>query len=127
MDTIANMLTMLKNGSLVNKATIRLPHSGLKFSIANLLKEEGYIKAVHVEGDTKKVLELVLDYKEGSPRIKGVKRLSKPSKRVYMGVNDITPVRYGHGLLVLSTPKGVMSGKMARKEQVGGEPLFTIW
>jgi small subunit ribosomal protein S8 len=127
MDPIANMLIMLKNASLVNKASVTVPHSKMKEAVLNLLKEEGYVKAVSVEGDTKKTLEVALMYKGTAPRIKGVTRVSKSSKRVYTGVKSIAPVRYGHGLLVLSTPKGIMTDKMARKEMVGGEVLFSIW
>lgn len=127
MDPIANMLIMLKNASLVNKASVVMPHSKMKEAVLALLKEEGYVKAVKVEGDAKKTIEVALEYKGKAPRITGVTRISKSSKRVYTGVKTIAPVRYGHGLLVLSTPKGIMSDKMARKELVGGEVLFSIW
>jgi len=127
MDPIANMLIMLKNASLVNKTTVSMPHSKMKESILVLLKEEGYVKAFTVTGDAKKVVEVALEYKGSKPRISGVTRVSKSSKRIYTGVKSITQVRYGHGLLVLSTPKGIMSDKKARKELVGGEVLFSIW
>jgi small subunit ribosomal protein S8 len=80
-----------------------------------------------VAGDVKKTLEIVLEYKGANPRVSDVKRVSKSSKRVYTGVKDISSVKYGHGLSVLSTPKGIMTDKLARKEMVGGEILFTIW
>jgi small subunit ribosomal protein S8 len=127
MDPIANMLIAIKNAGLVKKATVKLPHSKMKEAICVLLKEEGYIKTFHTEGDAKKTLEVVLEYKGGNPRINEVKRISKSSKRVYTGVKDITSVKYGHGLRVLSTPKGILTDKLARKEMVGGEVLFTIW
>jgi small subunit ribosomal protein S8 len=95
--------------------------------LLSLLKEEGYVKTFHVEGDVKKTLEIVLEYKGANPRVTDVKRVSKSSKRVYTGVKEITPVKYGHGICVLSTPKGIMTDKLARKELVGGEVLFTIW
>ena len=118
---------MLKNASLVNKVSVVMPHSKMKEAVLTLLKEEGYVKAVHVSGDVKKTLEVALLYKGTTPRISGMSRVSKSSKRVYTGVKDINQVRYGKGLLVLSTPKGILSDKMARKELVGGEVLFSIW
>ena len=127
MDQIANMLIAIKNAGVVKKASVIIPHSKIKESIAALLKEEGYVKTYKVDGDIKKTLEIVLEYKGGNPRVTDVKRVSKSSKRVYTGVKDITPVKYDHGLAVLSTPKGIMTDKLARKEMVGGEVLFTIW
>ncbi len=127
MDQIANMLIAIKNGGLVKKTTVTFPSSRLKSAILELLKKEGYIKTFHVTGETKPVTEVVLEYVKGSPRISGVARTSKQSKRVYVGVKDIKPFKYGHGMSVLSTPKGILSDKEARKEQVGGELLFTIW
>lgn len=121
------MLVAIKNAGSVKKASIVVPHSKMKEAIAALLKEEGYIKTYKVDGDTKKTLEIVLEYKGNAPRVTDVKRVSKSSKRVYTGVKDIAPVKYGHGLCVLSTPKGIMTDKLARKEMVGGEVLFNIW
>ncbi len=127
MDTLANMLVGIKNAGLVKKTTVVLPSSKMKVAILELLKQEGYIKTYHVTESTKPTVEVVLEYKGGSPRVHDVARVSKPSKRVYTGVKEITPVKYGSGLSVLSTPKGIMSDKQARKEQVGGELLFKIW
>lgn len=127
MDQIANMLIAIKNGGLVNKATVIVPSSNMKVAILELLKKEGYIKTFIVQGDVKKTVEIVLEYVKGTSRINGVARVSKMSKRVYTGVKDITSFKYGHGMTVLSTPKGILSDKQARKEQVGGESLFTIW
>ncbi len=128
MDTISNLIIAIKNAGNANKASIRVPGSALKTAICELLKREGYIKTYHVEGDIKKEIEIVLEYgRQGLPRVSGVKRISKSSKRVYTGVKDITPVKYGHGISVISTPKGLLTDKQARLEQVGGELLFTIW
>lgn len=121
------MLIAIKNAGAVKKAAVTVPHSKMKEAIAAVLKEEGYIKTYKVEGDVKKSLEIVLEYKGSSPRVNDVKRISKSSKRVYTGVKEITPVKYGHGIAVLSTPKGIMTEKVARKEMVGGEVLFKIW
>jgi small subunit ribosomal protein S8 len=127
MDTLANMLVSIKNAGLVRKASVTIPHSKMKESVLELLKKEGYIKTYHVTAGVKPTVEIVIEYKGKLPRISGVTRVSKNSKRVYKGVKDITPVKYGHGLAVFSTPKGIMTDKEARKEMVGGEVLFTIW
>ena len=121
------MLIAIKNGGLVHKATVTIPSSTMKVAILELLKKEGYIKTYIVHGDIKQTVEIVLEYVKGTSRINGVARVSKMSKRVYTGVKDITSFKYGHGMTVLSTPKGILSDKQARKELVGGESLFTIW
>lgn len=117
----------IKNGGLVKKATVTLPSSKMKVAILELLKQEGYIKTYKVSEGVKPTVEVVLEYKKDTPRISGVSRVSKQSKRVYTSVKDISPFKYGHGMTVLSTPKGILSDKQARKEMVGGELLFTIW
>lgn len=127
MDQIANMLIAIKNGGLVKKTTVTLPSSKLKVAILELLKKEGYIKTYHVTTGVKSTVEVVLEYKKDVPRVRGVTRISKQSKRTYRGVKDITPVKYGHGISVLSTSKGILTDKQARKEMVGGELLFAIW
>jgi len=105
-----------------------MPYSKLKNAIAECLKKEGYVSEV-----SKKVkkgqpmLEVGLIYTDKKPKITEVERISKQSRRVYFAMKDIHSVRNGLGLLVLSTPKGILSGKEARKEQVGGEALFKIW
>ncbi len=129
MDTLANMLVMIKNASQRGHATITVPHSKLKEAVANCLKDNGFIKSI--ETKTRKgfqVLELGLVYEDnGAPKVHDVTRLSKSSKRVYLGYRDISSFKYGKGMYVLSTPKGIMTDKMARKEVVGGEVLFSIW
>jgi len=128
MDSISNMLIIMKNGSLAGKESVFLPYSKMKQAIAESLKKEGYI--ANVAKKIKKdqpVLEVELLYIDKKPKITEVERISKQSRRVYFGMKDIHSVRNGSGLLVLSTPKGILSGKEARKEQVGGEALFKIW
>ena len=127
MDQIANMLIAIKNGGLVKKATVKLPSSKMKVAILELLKKEGYVKTYNVGEGVKPTVEVVIAYNKDTPRISGVARVSKQSKRVYTGVKDIRPFKYGHGMTVLSTPKGILSDKQARHEMVGGELLFTIW
>jgi small subunit ribosomal protein S8 len=123
------MIISMKNGALVSKDTVVVPFSKLKHAIAQCLKDNGYIAEVSKKTEKKNVpvLEISLAYNGGTSRIHDVKRISKPSRRSYMGVQDIRPVKNGHGMLVLSTPKGILSDKQARKEQVGGEALFMIW
>jgi len=128
MDPISDMLIMLKNAGNAGHAVVVVPFSNLKRTIADCLLEEKYLK--RVEKKTKRgfpVLEIELAYEDNEPRISSVKRVSKPSCRVYMGVKNIHSIKNGHGRLILSTPKGIMTDKTARKELVGGEALFEIW
>ncbi|MDO8572899.1 MAG: 30S ribosomal protein S8 [bacterium] len=129
MDPIADMLVNIKNTATAGKSFALVPYSKLKFSIASILVDEGYLKSVAKRGKkAKKFIELEVTYDiDKKPKISGVSRISRPSKRVYYGTGDVRPVRNGHGLLVLSTPKGILTGKDARKEHVGGEALFKIW
>ncbi|MEK7564236.1 MAG: 30S ribosomal protein S8 [Patescibacteria group bacterium] len=128
MDSISNMLIMIKNASLAGKESVSFPASKIKFAILECLKKEGYVGEVakKVKKDHP-VIEAKLIYVDKTPKVTQVERVSKQSRRVYFGVKDIHKVRNGSGLLVLSTPKGILSGRDARKEQVGGEALFKIW
>src|ERR1700757_2053553 len=123
-DPISDFLIRLQNASMVRKDTVSLPYSGVKAAIAKVLEREGYITDVKKKDNT---LACSLVYKSGRPAINGVKRISKPSRRMYMGVRDIHPVKRGHGLVLLSTPQGIMTGKEASEARVGGEILFEIW
>lgn len=129
MDTISNMLIMIKNaGNSTKDVVIVSPYSKFKHSVAKCLVKEGYVKSASKK--TRKglpVLEIGIIKINDRPKITDLKRISKPSRRVYMGVNDLRPVKSGYGLLVLSTPKGILTDKQARKEHVGGEILFKIW
>jgi len=128
MDSISNMIIIMKNGSLAGKESVTFPYSKMKNAISECLKKEGYI--TEVSKKVKKgqpLLEVGLVYTDKKPKITEVERISKQSRRVYFGMKDIHSVRNGSGLLVLSTPKGILSGKEARKEQVGGEALFRMW
>lgn len=129
MDPIADMLVNIKNAATAGKPFALVPYSKLKLSIANVLVSEGYLKSVTKRGKkAKKFIELEVTYNnDKKPKLSGVSRISRPSKRVYYGTGDVRPVRNGFGLLVLSTPKGILTGKDARKEHVGGEALFKIW
>ncbi|HEY5588306.1 MAG TPA: 30S ribosomal protein S8 [Candidatus Paceibacterota bacterium] len=126
MDQIANMMNMIKNAGRAKHEFVVVPHSIIKFSIAECLVREGYLKSVTKK--TKKgfpIIEVGLVYAEdGTPKIIGADRISKSSCRVYKGVKDI---KRAYGLTVLSTSKGILTEKEARKEMVGGEVLFKIW
>jgi small subunit ribosomal protein S8 len=128
MDSISNMIIMMKNASLAGNEDVLFPYSKMKEAILNCLKKEGYVSEFSKK--TKKggnFLEVKLIYVDHKPKITEVQRISKQSRRVYFGMKDIHSIRNGFGVLVLSTPKGILSGKEARKEQVGGEALFKIW
>ncbi|PIR86541.1 30S ribosomal protein S8 [Candidatus Kaiserbacteria bacterium CG10_big_fil_rev_8_21_14_0_10_43_70] len=128
-DPIGDFIIRIKNAGAVGKDTVSIPHSKFKMAVADKLREVGYIQSIDRKGKkVKKTIEISLAYdKDGVSRIKGVKRISKPGRRLYRSVDEIHPVRYGHGYVLLSTPNGVMTDKEARKARVGGEALFEIW
>lgn len=128
-DQISNMIISMKNATMVSKPTVVVPFSKLKYAIAQCLKEQGFIAnaSKKTEKNNVSVLEIELLYPNGESKIHDVKRMSKQSRRMYMGVKELRPVKNGHGISVLSTPKGILSDKQARKEMVGGEVLFTMW
>jgi small subunit ribosomal protein S8 len=128
MDPISDMIVRIKNASDSGKESVVFPYSKMKLAILDVLLKEGFVKSFGRKGKkTVKYIETVLFYDNGSPRIHGVDRVSKQSKRVYKKAKDIYPVKNGLGILVLTTPKGVISDKTARKEKIGGEALFKIW
>ena len=128
-DPVADLIIRVKNAGAVKKASVSIPYSSFKMAIAEKLKEAGFVKAIDKKGKkVKKMIDIMLKYDEqGVHIIRGVKRISKPGRRLYRGAHQIMPVRYGHGALVLSTPKGILIDKEARKQKVGGEALFEIW
>ena len=127
-DPISDFLIRLKNANQAGKTEVAMPYSKMKQQLAVLLAQEGYIGETSKRGKkTIKDLVVTLKYVEGKPVINGTQRVSKPSRRMYMGVRDVKPVKRGHGLLVLSTPAGIVTGKEAREKRVGGEVLFQIW
>jgi small subunit ribosomal protein S8 len=128
-DPVADLIVRLKNAGAVGKATVSVPFSNFKLAIAEALKNAGYVNEVDKKGKkVKKVLDVALKYSEaGTPAISGVKRISKPGRRIYKRAGEIFSVRYGHGSLILSTPKGIMTDKEARKAKIGGEALFEVW
>ncbi|MES2436519.1 MAG: 30S ribosomal protein S8 [Patescibacteria group bacterium] len=128
MDTISDLIIRIKNASDVEKETVSVPFSKLKLAIVDLLEKEGFVKNSTKRGKkVQKSLEIGLIYDQYGPRVKGVQRVSHLSKRMYGGVKDLKSVKQGHGVLVLTTPKGIMTDAEARKQKVGGELLFKIW
>jgi small subunit ribosomal protein S8 len=126
-DTISDMLTRIRNASRVMLPAIELPHSKMKESIAHILKKEGYVAEVAVEGKTQRKLKLKLKYDGRKSVIEGLKRVSTPGLRRYVGATEIPQVRGGLGISVVSTSQGVMTGHQARKNNLGGELLCYIW
>lgn len=128
-DPIADMLTRLRNALGARHPKVDIPASNLKVELARILKEEGYINTYRVaDEDGKRVIKLYLKYQaDSSPVISRIERVSKPGRRVYAGSNEIPSIIGGMGINVLTTPKGVMTGKKARKEGVGGEILCNVW
>jgi small subunit ribosomal protein S8 len=128
MDRIADMIVHIKNAGMAGRHNVVVGHSKLKADIAKVLKEEGFIKDfTKLTKDGKALLSMDLFIENRIPKVKGVKRMSKTSKRMYKKSTEIRAVKNGYGLLVLSTPKGVMAGYKAKKQQLGGEVLFSIW
>jgi small subunit ribosomal protein S8 len=125
-DPIADFLVRLRNASMARKEIVVVPASKMTRALSEVLEREGYIGSVDKRTKTNS-LSITLSYKSGRPAIGGAKRISKPSRRMYMGVRDVQPVKRGHGLLVLSTPAGILTGKEAKAKRVGGEALFEIW
>jgi small subunit ribosomal protein S8 len=128
-DPIADMLTRIRNAAGARKASVDIPWSRQKEEIARVLVEEGYLESSSVvENKPRNLLRVGLRY-DGQRRsvITGVKRVSRPSLRVYVGVSEIPAVRRGLGVNVLSTPKGILVDRAARRENVGGEVICTIW
>jgi small subunit ribosomal protein S8 len=128
-DPISDLIIRIKNASDAKKATLVVPYSKLKEGIVKVLEKEGYVKSVAVKGKKiTKALEIELSYTEGNtPRISGVSRVSKLSQRIYAKSKDIRTFNHGFGNMVLSTPKGILTDKEAKKANVGGEVLFKIW
>jgi len=123
-----DLLTKLKNAQAVKKENIKVAYLKMDEKILELLKENDYIEDIERKGKgTKRVLDIKLKYHNDKGVIDGIKFISKPSCRLYIGHKEIKPVRHGYGLLILSTPKGILTGKEAKKMKVGGEMLFEIW
>ena len=128
-DTIADMLTRIRNASSARHETVDIPASNMKKSIAQILVDEGFVKSFQVVEDGKQgVIRMTLKYVDGkTPVITGLRRVSKPGLRIYSNCEDMPKVMKGLGIAIVSTSKGVMTDKTARKENVGGEVLAFVW
>lgn len=127
-DPISDMLNRIRTAQAVKKETVEVPFSAFMEEILGLLEKEGFVSSVEKKGKkVEKYIEVGIKYENNRPRIQGSDRVSKLSRRVYKGVKELRPIKNGYGIMVLSTPKGVMTDITARKEGVGGEALFVMW
>jgi len=126
-DPISDMLTRIRNANRALLPTVQMPHSNMKESIAQILKREGYISDFAVEGKLPKTMKMKLKYQGKKSVIEGLRRISSPGLRRYVGATDIPRVRGGLGVAVVSTSEGLMTGNQARKKNIGGELICYIW
>lgn len=128
-DPIADMITRIRNGGQARLRRVEIPESRLKREVARVLQEQGYISSFSSDDDPKKpMLTVEVRYNEGSePMIQGIQRVSRPSRRVYVGWQEIPKVRNGLGIAILSTPQGILTDQQAREAHVGGEILAEVW
>ena len=127
-DVIADMLTRIRNANNAKHETVDVPASGVKKAIADILVEEGYIRSYQLIEDGKQgVLHITLKYQGKQKVIQGIRRVSKPGLRIYSGCDDMPKVMNGLGVAIVSTSKGIMTDKQARKEHIGGEILAFVW
>jgi len=128
-DPVADMLTRIRNANAARHDSVDIPASKFKKSIAEILKQEGYIKSINtIQDNGQGTLRIALQYTQDNERvITGIKRVSKPGLRVYVGAEDLPKVLRGLGIAIVSTSKGVMTDKRARSEKIGGEVLAFVW
>jgi small subunit ribosomal protein S8 len=126
-DPISDMLTRIRNAGRALLPAIELPHSNIKENVANVLKQQGFVTEVSVDSKPLKKLKIKLKYDGKKPVIEGLKRISKPGLRKYVGAAKIPRVRGGLGVAIVSTSEGVMTDVQARKKNLGGELLCYIW
>ena len=127
-DPIADMLTRIRNASMVKHSNVEVPYSKIKARIAEILNDEGYIEGYAITGEgVNKAINITLKYSSGESVIRGIKRVSRPSLRVFATVEKMPRVINGMGIAILTTTKGVMTDKDAKKNRVGGEVIAYIW
>ena len=126
-DTLADMFTRIRNAQGAGKASVEVPSSKMKVSVAEVLKNEGYIADYAVDGDVKPTLSIDLKYYEGKPVIETIKRVSRPGLRQYKGTAELPKVEAGLGIAIVSTSKGVMTDRAARAAGIGGEVIATVF
>lgn len=126
-DTLADMITRVRNAQMAGKPTVSMPSSKIKLALANLLKEEGYVEDVAVESSAKPVLSITLKYHLGRPVIEKIKRASRPGLRLYKSSKDLPRVSDGLGIAIVTTSKGLMTDRAARAAGIGGEVICTVF
>ena len=127
-DPITDLLNRIRNAQAVFHPTVEIPFSNLKYEITKILEKEKFIEKTEKKGKkARKTIEIVLKYDGKIPAISGLRKISKPGQRIYKSLKDIKPVRGGYGVLIISTPKGLMTDKEARKKRLGGEILCEVW
>ncbi len=128
MDPISDMLNRIRNAQAVLKEQVDMPFSNLKYEIARVLEEKGFIEKAEKKGKrTKRTIEITLRYNDKIPFISGLKMVSKPGQRIYKSFREVKSVRSGYGIAIISTPKGLMTDKEVKKQRLGGEVICEIW
>ena len=128
MDPISDMFTAIRNALTVKHPTVTIPFSNLKYEIVKILEKEGFIEKVEKKGKkAKRFVEITLKYTDNLPAISGLKRISKPGQRIYSNRRKIKRVKGGYGIAIISTSKGLMTNKEARKQKLGGEIICEVW
>lgn len=125
-DTIADLLTRIRNGQRAEKESVTMPFSKMKLSICKVLQNEGFINSTDISGEAKKELTVSLKYYEGKPVIENIKRVSKPSLRIFKSAKDVPNVKNGLGVCIVSTSHGVMTDREAREKNYGGEIICIV-
>ncbi len=128
-DPIGDLITRIRNGYSVHQRQIKVPYSVVKKNLAAILVKEGYLKKMAVEGKKPQKKELILElkYPQQKPALTQIERVSKPSLRVYLQAKELKPLRGGFGMRILSTSQGLMTGKEAKKKNLGGEVICQVW
>lgn len=127
-DPICDMLNRIRNAEMVFKEKIEVPYSKIKNEIARILQENGFILGFEKKGKkNRKILEIYLKYDGKTPAISGLRRVSKPGQRIYKGFKEIKPVKSGYGIAIISTSKGLMTDREAKKRKIGGEIICEVW
>ncbi len=126
-DTLADMLTRIRNGQMAEKVAVTMPSSKMKVSLAEVLKQEGFIADFSLDGDVKPTLTVELKYFEGKPVIEKIKRVSRPGLRIYKNADELPKVSNGLGVALISTSKGIMTDRSAREAGIGGEVICTVF
>lgn len=125
-DTLADLITRIRNAQRAKKQMVNAPYSKMKLSICKVLADEGYIQSVEIEGEIKKNLNIKLKYHDGKPVIENITRISRPGLRIFKPTKSVPLVKNGLGICIISTSKGIMSDKMAREQNCGGEIICYV-